>query len=410
MAGTAKPGQATADRPRGGRVRDRPQGPPWESEAGRSRGLRRGGDGRYDQNHGIPGVVYILRNEGLKAGYFKIGCSRRSGHKRAFELNVDANTGTPGTFKCIFEHRTTDCGRAEQLVFQRLHAHRRGKWGQEFFEVELELARRTIVAVCAEIDGAHVRSVLPPPPGRLDPPAVQSPSASVLAGSGLANASPSTTSQLALQKQETRRDAVWVALILVALFILWLTKLATEYTASVPSTAAQQAPTPTVNRTLPPVSSAQIPRSSPPSRAAKPLKPLVQGPAVEGPQERSGAASRTQGANAPLGAVAPLEQNAPTGQTGTMEGQETADLSGLTGDERQSAEAVCSSAKQHGSDAYNKCLVSKVRELEGVPPVDLTGFARGDVQMLQSVCSAEKFSKGPAAYRACLARRVLSLP
>lgn len=393
-------------------MRDRPQGPPWESEAGRSRGLRRGGDGRYDQNHGIPGVVYILRNEGLKAGYFKIGCSRRSGHKRAFELNVDANTGTPGTFKCIFEHRTTDCGRAEQLVFQRLHAHRRGKWGQEFFEVELELARRTIVAVCAEIDGAHVRSVLPPPPGRLDPPAVHAPPASVRGGSGLPNASASTTSQPGWQKQEARREAVWVALILVALFILWVIELEPVHTASVPSTAAQPAPTPRVNRTPPPFSSAQTPPSPspPPSRAPKPLKPLVQIPAFEGPQERSGAASRTQGANAPLGAVAPLEQNAPTGQTGTMEGQETADLSGLTGDERQSAEAVCSSAKQQGPGPYNKCLVSKVRELEGVPPVDLTGFARGDVQMLQSVCSAEKFSKGPAAYRACLARRVLSLP
>src|SRR5688572_20286223 len=81
------------------------------------------GDRGFDQNNGVAGVVYILSNDGFKEGYYKIGCSRRSGHARAFSLNADANTGTPGSFKCVFEQRTVDCGRAERLVFERLHKH-----------------------------------------------------------------------------------------------------------------------------------------------------------------------------------------------------------------------------------------------------------------------------------------------
>jgi len=117
---------------------------------------RRDSGGGFDQNIGVAGVVYILSNDGFKEGYYKIGCSRRSGHARAFSLNADANTGTPGSFKCVFEERTVDCGRAERLVFERLREHRRGKFGQEFFKVELDLARQTILSVCADVDSTYV--------------------------------------------------------------------------------------------------------------------------------------------------------------------------------------------------------------------------------------------------------------
>jgi len=130
------------------------------------------GDGGFDQNNGVAGVVYILSNDGFREGYYKIGCSRRSGYARAFDLNVDANTGTPGSFKCVFEQRTVDCGRAERLVFERLRKHRRGKYGQEFFEVELDLARQTILSVCAHVDSTHVAPS--PPAPRLTPPPTSS--------------------------------------------------------------------------------------------------------------------------------------------------------------------------------------------------------------------------------------------
>ena len=107
----------------------------------------------YDQNIGRPGVVYILTNPGLREGYVKIGCSRYSGKKRADDLNLKANTGTPGTFKCIYEKKTQDCGKAEQEVFKILARYRRGKKYQEFFEVSIDLAKKTIVEVCNRIDG-----------------------------------------------------------------------------------------------------------------------------------------------------------------------------------------------------------------------------------------------------------------
>ena len=85
--------------------------------------------GSFVQNHGVPGVVYILENSGLRHGYVKIGCSSRSGAARAYDLNIDANTGTPGSYSCIFEWRTKDCGLAEQRVFALLKRseERRGR-------------------------------------------------------------------------------------------------------------------------------------------------------------------------------------------------------------------------------------------------------------------------------------------
>jgi hypothetical protein len=41
-----------------------------------------------------------------------------------------------------------DCGRAELAVHQQLAAYRRGKWGQEFFAVDLAIAKRVVTEVC----------------------------------------------------------------------------------------------------------------------------------------------------------------------------------------------------------------------------------------------------------------------
>ena len=111
----------------------------------------------YRNNFGLPGVVYILENEGLRDGWIKIGCSTRSGKVRALELNEDAGTGTPGSFKCIYQHKTVDCGRAEQEVFKILAKFRRGKKGQEFFEVSLDLAKNTIEKTCRQFDNIFVQ-------------------------------------------------------------------------------------------------------------------------------------------------------------------------------------------------------------------------------------------------------------
>ncbi|MFZ6723087.1 GIY-YIG nuclease family protein [Undibacterium sp. Ji49W] len=109
---------------------------------------------KFNRNDGIAGVVYILENPGLAQGYYKIGCSRYSGEKRAKELNRDATTGTPGMFRALVEFRTKDCGLSEKLVFAELTPYRRGKWGQEFFEVDLSLVKSVIARICSEVDSS----------------------------------------------------------------------------------------------------------------------------------------------------------------------------------------------------------------------------------------------------------------
>lgn len=169
------------------------------------------GDGGYDQNIGVAGVVYVLENDGLRSGYYKIGCSRRSGHARALSLNNDANTGTPGSFRCVFEQRTLDCGRAERLVFERLRKHRRGKFGQEFFEVELDLARQTIQSVCAQVDSTQ-RAPPPPPAPRVTPVPVPSRTPAV-----------ATITTARPPEAKSWSPGTWiVGLIVLVLIILWL--------------------------------------------------------------------------------------------------------------------------------------------------------------------------------------------
>ena len=96
-----------------------------------SRGYRHRPD--YDRNDGLSGVVYILHNEAMRPGIYKIGQSTRSGNARANDLNRTVGTETPKLFKCVFEVETVDCGRAEKAVHLRLQAHRMTR--QEYFEV-----------------------------------------------------------------------------------------------------------------------------------------------------------------------------------------------------------------------------------------------------------------------------------
>ncbi|MDR3425331.1 MAG: GIY-YIG nuclease family protein [Alphaproteobacteria bacterium] len=108
----------------------------------------------YDQNDGVPGVVYILTNRGLAWNYLKIGCTRHSGEKRADDLNRDANTGTPGEFKCRFQKGAVDCGLAEKRVFERLKNYRANtqKTMQEFFCLDLGLAKTAVSEECEKVN------------------------------------------------------------------------------------------------------------------------------------------------------------------------------------------------------------------------------------------------------------------
>jgi len=115
--------------------------------------------GIYDRNDGQPGVVYILVNEALKDGIYKIGQSTRSGRARASELNSEGKTGMPKMYRCVYEVSTCDCGRAEKMVHARLSRGRLTK--QEFFRVDLEEAKRTIHEVIAELERRPVEDIRP---------------------------------------------------------------------------------------------------------------------------------------------------------------------------------------------------------------------------------------------------------
>ncbi len=102
----------------------------------------------FNQNDGVPGVVYIIRNSAFKKKWIKIGCSRRSGAVRAEELNKGASTGIPAEFKCFWQCETKDCGRAEKAVHLTFEPFRRGKPGQEWFKVDIETAKSCIEEEC----------------------------------------------------------------------------------------------------------------------------------------------------------------------------------------------------------------------------------------------------------------------
>jgi len=104
----------------------------------------------YTQNYGVPGVVYILRNAAFKENWIKIGCTRYSGSKRAQDLNREASTGIPAHHVCVFEIKTLDCGRAERRVHEQLQQFRKGR--QEFFEIDIEIAKKCIFEECRKVD------------------------------------------------------------------------------------------------------------------------------------------------------------------------------------------------------------------------------------------------------------------
>ena len=112
--------------------------------------------GNFNQNDGVSGVVYILRNEAFKENWLKIGCSRHSGHVRARDMNKKASTGLPAHHICVFEFKTLDCGNAEKAVFQALKSSRKGR--QEFFEIDINFAKLVIQRECEIIDRAILKS------------------------------------------------------------------------------------------------------------------------------------------------------------------------------------------------------------------------------------------------------------
>lgn len=123
----------------------------WRKRRMRRLRFRKRSRANYDQNDGVAGVVYIIVNQAFALNnLIKVGCSRRSGAARADELNKDATTGIPAEYECVWECKTLDCGRAEKKIHNALSKCRRGKWGQEWFNVDLDEAKSVIIKICLD--------------------------------------------------------------------------------------------------------------------------------------------------------------------------------------------------------------------------------------------------------------------
>lgn len=97
------------------------------------------------QMYGVPGLIYILENSGLRPGFYKIGITRRSGWAKAVELNRDVQNSIPGSYECVFEHRARNCGAALDDVLKEIHFCRRGKREQNFFEIDCNRLQQIIM-------------------------------------------------------------------------------------------------------------------------------------------------------------------------------------------------------------------------------------------------------------------------
>lgn len=104
------------------------------------------------QMYGVPGIIYILENSGLRPGFYKIGYTRRSGWAKAVELNRDAQNNIPGNFECVFEYRARNCGAALDDILKELHFCRRGKREQNFFEINCDRLQEIILCSIAQTD------------------------------------------------------------------------------------------------------------------------------------------------------------------------------------------------------------------------------------------------------------------
>ncbi|MFO0884836.1 MAG: GIY-YIG nuclease family protein [Pirellulales bacterium] len=307
----------------------------------------------YDQNFGVAGVVYILANRGLQTGWFKIGCSRRSGKIRASELNFDANTGTPGEYVCVYEAATDDCGRAEQSVFQELAKHRRGKRGQEFFEIDLEIAKRCVEKACKAFQT---------PDSRMGPEA--GPKASQNQGakdSETVQSFESASRTISPSSFQRSKRHSWKTIAAVGVIALFASK------------AVNQEHTPLLSRPIThetTVSSAQ-----------------------KAPQAKAIAVSVGDGQSQRT------DKNKHPASTAL-----TSNTDSMTSFESASIDRVCGFAKQlNGPAAYYQCQKDKIAALRSVKrSFDWAGVSESEVASINSVCGIKNQLDGPAAYYQCV--------
>jgi hypothetical protein len=110
--------------------------------------------------HGTPGSIYLLENNGLRPGIYRIGATRRSGVSKAMEFNRDNQHMIPGQYECVFELHTKDCGLAMEKIRDHFRHQRCGNRYLDFYELDLDAAIDTITSFIADINAkAYQRSI-----------------------------------------------------------------------------------------------------------------------------------------------------------------------------------------------------------------------------------------------------------
>jgi T5orf172 domain len=99
-----------------------------------------------------PEYIYILQNKSYGKYLVKIGMTAREPDTRAKEIYFGAS-GVPEKFHMVFACQVNDCSMAEKKIHQLLKSYRHNK-NREFFFIKVEVAKKILLHVCKEVNGA----------------------------------------------------------------------------------------------------------------------------------------------------------------------------------------------------------------------------------------------------------------
>ncbi len=102
--------------------------------------------------YGTPGSIYVLQNDALRAGLYKIGITRRSGTAKAMELNRDLQHIIPGHYECVFEIHSKNCSLALEQLLQLFRHAKTGKRQNEFYQLDLDEFSARATDIVAQVN------------------------------------------------------------------------------------------------------------------------------------------------------------------------------------------------------------------------------------------------------------------
>lgn len=102
--------------------------------------------------YGTPGSIFVLQNDALRPGLYKIGITRRSGTAKAMELNRDLQHIIPGHYECVFEIHSKNCSLAFEQLVQHFRQAKTGKRQNEFYQLDLDEFSARATDIVAQVN------------------------------------------------------------------------------------------------------------------------------------------------------------------------------------------------------------------------------------------------------------------